>query len=340
MGDEDHAVHDPLLQHLQQHVAESLLRADIQRRRRLVGDQQPRVEQRRNNRDGALLHAAGELVRIGVKHSGGWPEARQPVSSTIQRFVLLDRSVVRLHNVIDKVTNSHGRADGVHRALRQEGHDRTAPGPLHLAVAAQVLHLAVDFQGAVVHVERWSGGQGDDGTEGGLAAARFTGHAEHLALVDVDTDVVDGGDLPTIGRPVGRPEMLRVEQPGHRPPPAVTGVSRAGASPACGLAAANCESARSSAAALRLRSLPRRSRGLNTSSRLDCSSSNENEMMLSMIVGGMNAHQAPVRIEPQAIAQYSMMPRLTLPEGPRPRRLSVASNKMAADTCSTKAITT
>ena len=75
------------------------------------------------------------------------------------------------------------------------------------------------------------------------------------------------------------------------------------ASPACGLAAASGEPVGCRPGTLRFPALPRRNRGLNTSSRLDCSSSSENETMLSMMVGGMNAHQAPVRMEPQAIAQ-------------------------------------
>src|SRR6185369_1520609 len=48
---------------------------------------------------------------------------------------------------------------------------------------------------------------------------------------------------------------------------------------------------------------PRRSRGLNTSLRLDCNSSSPKTISVSISVGGTNAHHAPVRTEPQAIAQ-------------------------------------
>ena len=48
---------------------------------------------------------------------------------------------------------------------------------------------------------------------------------------------------------------------------------------------------------------PRRSRGLNTSLRLDCRSSKEKTIKVSMNVGGTNAHQAPVRTDPHWMAQ-------------------------------------
>lgn len=122
VGDEHDAGHDLLVQHVQQHVAERLLRGHIQRRRGLVGNQEPRVEQSRDGRHRPLLHAARQLVRIRVEHACRQIEALQPVPGPVQGLVPLDRPVVRSHHVEDQVADPHGRADGVHRALGQERH--------------------------------------------------------------------------------------------------------------------------------------------------------------------------------------------------------------------------
>ena len=72
LGDHAHVVGDDhdrravgLLQ-LDHQVEDLRLGRDVERRRRLVGDQQLRVARQRHGDDDALAHAAGELVRVVV----------------------------------------------------------------------------------------------------------------------------------------------------------------------------------------------------------------------------------------------------------------------------------
>ncbi len=94
-----------------------------------------------------------------------------------------------------------------------------------------------------------------------------------------------------------------------------------------------------SAAALTAFFLPLRRRGLNTSSRLDCSSSSANDTRVSTMVGGKNAHQAPEPTAWKARAQCNWMPSELVPCGPRPSIDSAASERIALATWSTKAMT-
>ena len=63
VGDEEHA-HAALALELAQQVEDLRLDGDVERGRRLVGDEQRRVAGERHGDRGALAHAAGELVRI------------------------------------------------------------------------------------------------------------------------------------------------------------------------------------------------------------------------------------------------------------------------------------
>ena len=63
VGDEDERRSEPLLQVRDQ--AEDLrLDGDVERRRRLVGDEDPRLAGERQRDHRPLAHAAGQLVRI------------------------------------------------------------------------------------------------------------------------------------------------------------------------------------------------------------------------------------------------------------------------------------
>src|SRR4051812_28291991 len=73
---------------------------------------------------------------------------------------------------------------------------------------------------------------------------------------------------------------------------------------------------------------------------LDCSSNSEKAISVRSKVGGTKAHQAPVRTDSHNSAHCNIMPSETLPLGPSPNMLRVASVKIPLLNCSTKAITT
>src|SRR4029079_12504893 len=79
----------------------------------------------------------------------------------------------------------------------------------------------------------------------------------------------------------------------------------------------------------------RRRRGLNISSMLDCSNNNEKAISVRNKAGGMKAHQAPVRTDSHNSAHCSIMPSETLPLGPNPNMLRVASVRIPLLSCST-----
>ena len=60
----------------QQQIEDLRLDGDVERRRRLVGDQQPRIAGDRHGDHHALVHAAGELVRKGATAGSPGPECR------------------------------------------------------------------------------------------------------------------------------------------------------------------------------------------------------------------------------------------------------------------------
>src|SRR5699024_9901364 len=213
----------------------------------------------------------------------------------------------------------------------------------------QVDALAVDLQGAREDVQR----RGRDHRQGvaqrGLPAAGLPGQPEDLPVAQLEGDPVDGGeillpasvDAADVGGAGEEPALggcgRRAVRRAHACSPALVG-SGASAGKGCS-ASSRASSARRAAACFICLRLPRRRRGLNTSSRLACSSRKPKETRVSTIVGGRNAHQAPLATAWKASAQWSWVPRESAPEGPRPSMDSAASARIAPATCSTKAIT-
>ena len=68
------------------HLGKDLrLDRDVERGRRLVGDDQRRAVQQRDRDRDALAHAAGELVRIGVEPARRRRECPTVASASIER---------------------------------------------------------------------------------------------------------------------------------------------------------------------------------------------------------------------------------------------------------------
>ena len=177
------------------HGEHVLLHDDVKRRRRLVGDDEFGMTEG-GERDGhALLHAAGELVGIGVQHIGG---KMKPLEMLLHREE--KRAPVQLHvaggEIDEGLTHPAHRVEDVHRALRDireappayRRQFRRAKG-IDVAIGEGVANRSAD------DCERWPDGRGDGLEERRLAATRFASQSVDLVAVDDERDVVDSAHL-------------------------------------------------------------------------------------------------------------------------------------------------
>ncbi len=198
VGDEDDRGAGLLLELLEQ-VHDLGLHGDVQRRRRLVGDQQRGVADQRHGDHRALAHTAGELVRIVVHPQIGLRDAHlgQHLHGPRPGLPLGGPGVlaVRLTDLL---------ADGV---VRREGGQRVLEDHGHL-VAAQLFQFPFRRGEEVLPVEQdlalYLGVvgvvQSEDGQVGhGLAGAGLADDAEGPAALDVEGQPVDGLDHAVVG---------------------------------------------------------------------------------------------------------------------------------------------
>ena len=198
LGDDAHVVRDDdhrhlvLLAQLLEQVEDARLHRDVERRRGLVGDQQPRLARQRDRDHHALPHAARIAVRIVV-------EALARVRD-VHLFEQLDRALPRsvarevempLHRLGQLRADRQRRVERRHRVL--EDH-RDLP-------AAHVLELALGQMHEVAALERDRAARDARGLREQahdrerrhrLAAAGLADDAERLALLDGEADAVDG----------------------------------------------------------------------------------------------------------------------------------------------------
>ena len=162
------------------------LRADrhVERRHRLVGDEEPRLDGERSGDADALALAAAELVREAPGEAR--VEADEVEHLGDARLALLLADAVGTQSLGDRVADRRPR---VERRVRDPGR---RPGCSCAAPAARARRgeevLAVEVQRSLVGVEEAQ----EDARQRRLAAARLADEAEHLAVVDVEVDVVDG----------------------------------------------------------------------------------------------------------------------------------------------------
>ena len=148
VGDQD----DPgvgLLAQLAQLVEDLRLDRDVQRRGRLVGDQQLRRAGQRHRDHHALAHAAGELVRVGAQSLGGArdADALHQLDGLRHRVGLADLRVVRADLLDDLPADP---VDGVQRADRilEDHRDVIAADLAQLLVRGGQQLLAVELGAA------------------------------------------------------------------------------------------------------------------------------------------------------------------------------------------------
>jgi hypothetical protein len=192
--------HQPL-----EHLEDLRLDRHVERRGRLVCDEQPRLAGERDRDQHPLPHSAGQLVRVVLEPARRVrdPDLLEELGGAVAGVGLRDVEVL-LDDLGDLHPDRHDRVERGHRVL--EDHRDVAPTQLGHAVPGlleevppAVPHLAGDRDAA-------GGQQPHDGEGGdGLAAAGLPHQPHVLARADLEADVVDG-----LGR------LATAELEGHR----------------------------------------------------------------------------------------------------------------------------
>ena len=165
-------------------VEDLRLHGDVERGRRLVGDQQLGVVDERHRDHHALAHAAGELVRIGVHAPARLGDADQPehLDRAIERLRLGDVAVGLdgLHQLVADLV------EGMQRRQRvlEDHRDVVAAQPAHVLVGGRQQVLAVEDDRARDLRVAGEAGQAHHGQRrDALARARLAHDAQRLAAV-------------------------------------------------------------------------------------------------------------------------------------------------------------
>jgi hypothetical protein len=211
VGDEEHR-HPALAAQVVEQVEHLRLHGDVERGRRLVGDEQPRLAGDRHGDAYALAHAAGKTVRVVVEALERARDADlgEQLARPPARGAALEAEVA-LQDLDDLRPDRERRVERGHRVL--EDHPDLAP--------AHVLELPLGELGQLTPVE--ADGAGDDpgwrrGEEAhdrergdGLPAARLADEAQRASALDGEADAVDGMH-DALAREEVRPQVRDLEQ--------------------------------------------------------------------------------------------------------------------------------
>ena len=184
---------------------------DVERRRRLVGDQQLRLAGEGHRDHRALPHPAGELVRIVLE---AHLRARDPdLVEQLGRAPLGLRLVHRevgLERLADLPADGQHRVERGHRVLKDH-RDLAAADRAQLLVRQREQVAAAEHRRALrdAPVARQDPEQGQRGDA--LAAAGLADDSERLAGCDVEGDPVDGVDEPSL-RPEADVQVVDAEE--------------------------------------------------------------------------------------------------------------------------------
>ena len=180
MGDEQDGL-AALLPDTQQFQVHALAGQRVERSERLVHQDQPGIVDQRPGDGGALLHAAGEFVRVFLLVAGE-PDHVDQAAGAFARL-------------------AHGQAEDFRRQQDIFQHpppfeqQRLLKHHADIARRVEIAAGAADLQrAAVVRVEA-----GNDLEQGGLAAARRSDDRHQLALVDIEGGVGDRKELLAAG---------------------------------------------------------------------------------------------------------------------------------------------
>ena len=179
------------------------LNRDIQRRRRLVRDDQVGIARQCHRNDDALLHAARQLVRIGRTDGVGLRNAQlgqQRDGARPRRFAVQPQ--VRAGHEIDLWANALHRVQCCHRVLGDKGNPASAQGP-QLALGLGDHVGAVEFKrpcGDAPADQRQQAGQRKCCQR--FARSAFSNQPHDLALGQVKADAFQQGQCADAHRQV------------------------------------------------------------------------------------------------------------------------------------------
>ncbi len=173
----------------------------IQRRGRLVGEQQVRLDQQRHGDQHALAHAAGELMRIGRKSQRRIGDADALQRGDRARLGCLARQtrMAPAQHVDEMRADREQRIERRHRILKDHGDARAAPG-VHRRLGKREQIGAVEHDLAVDAREVGRQQADEAGREARLARPRFADHADDAAAPDVEVDAAQDAGGAARGR--------------------------------------------------------------------------------------------------------------------------------------------
>src|SRR3954471_1728407 len=191
-----------LLDELLQEVEDLRLNRDVERRCRLVCDQELGLAGEGHGDHGALTHAARELVRVVLQ-----PNVRARDADLLEELgdapvgLLLAHVEMRLQGLADLPSDGQHGIQARHRIL-EDHRDVTPPHPAELAVG-EAEEVTITEGRRAAGDAAGAGEDPEDRKRGdALPAAGFTHDSERLARRDVERDPVDG-----VHRSAARPEL-------------------------------------------------------------------------------------------------------------------------------------
>ena len=174
-----------------------ILHDDVERRRRLISDDQGRIERHRHGDNGTLAHAAAELVRIAPDpfrlEPDGFEELLGTLPGSSRRAALVgsDRLDDLGADAVDRIERIHCalsdqaqyRASGSSASRRCFKESRSRPAEQNAPVVDRIFRQ--DAQ--------------DRARNSGFSAARFADDAERLAFADRVRHPADGMQVTAAG---------------------------------------------------------------------------------------------------------------------------------------------
>ena len=172
-----------------QHVDDLRLDRHVQRRDRLVTDDELRLHRQGTRDADALLLAAGKLVRKAVGVLGVQADFIQQLVDPLPPFRLPLKQAMDIQGFADDLADRHARVERRRGILKDDLH--LAPVRQHLH--SDVLFAVIDRRSVIDDPPAGGLVQADNGSsEGGLAAAGLADDAKRLAPVDEKGHRFDG----------------------------------------------------------------------------------------------------------------------------------------------------
>ncbi len=178
--------------HLEHQIQNLRLDGHVERRRRLVGDQEIRCQRKRHRDHDPLALASGELMRILLHSRGrvGNPDELEHLDAAVEGLLLRDLLVLQVH--LHQL-----EADREHRVQRRHGllKDHADLVAAHVANAfivqlQQIASLEHDFAGDNSSRRTWNEAQ-DAQRRDALARAGLADQSDDFAGIHAEIDAVD-----------------------------------------------------------------------------------------------------------------------------------------------------